>query len=74
MSADKKLSATQSAVLSNAASTTFISFYAAARVGGNGKTLSALTERGLLQKIEYPDGSKEWRITDAGKAALWGAA
>jgi hypothetical protein len=71
-----KLNASQMSVLTLAASRYEISYFDAARgtAFANGRTLSALVERALLEKIEYPDGSKNWRITDLGRKAVTEAA
>ena len=47
-----------------------IDFYDALRVGGNGKTLAALTAKGLLSKESYVGDSSVWSITPVGRAAL----
>lgn len=63
-----KLSESQVAVLALATRKSFFNFRDAIHVGGNGKTLHALTTRGLLEKCTYPDGSNDWCITAAGRS------
>jgi hypothetical protein len=67
-----KFSQSQSAVLLVAKDGQFFDYHDAARAGGNGKTLSTLVKKGLLTKNGYPDGSNDWSITDAGRAAING--
>lgn len=67
-----KLSQSQTAVLLEAKDRQFFDYHDAARVGGNGKTLSTLVKKGLLTKNGYPDGSNDWSITDSGRAAVDG--
>jgi hypothetical protein len=66
----RELSAAQSAVLLVAGNRKFFNYYEAASIGGNGRTLAAMVRAGLLVKNEYPDGSNDWSITDAGRAAI----
>jgi hypothetical protein len=68
-----KLTPSQSAVLAAANRQMFMPYSVACRAGGNGRTLAALCKMGLLEKIEYPDGSNDWQITIAGKRLALGA-
>jgi hypothetical protein len=66
----KKLTGAQIAVLSVAVSLGGrIDFHRAARSGGNGKTLSTLTERGYLTKLT-DRGMNDWDITESGRSAI----
>lgn len=64
---EKKLTPPQGAALLAASRRAFIDFHSVMRVGANGKTLAALCKLGLLEKVSYPDGSNDWKITDAGR-------
>ena len=68
----KKLSPSARAVLAKANEhpNGFIDWHAAARVGGNAATLKSLTTAKLLERLDHPDGSKDWKITPEGVAAL----
>lgn len=65
----QKLNTAQRGVLSIAASKFEVNYYDITKCA-TGRTLSALVDRGLLDKHTYPDGSNAWRITDAGRAAV----
>jgi hypothetical protein len=47
---------------------------AADRIGGwglfNRKTTEKLAEQGYFEKAQHPNYGNQWRITDAGRAAL----
>jgi hypothetical protein len=68
----KKPSAAQRAVLALASGKQFVSFHEAVGIGAPGPTLAAAVRAGWLTKNQYPDGSNDWSITDAGRAALKG--
>lgn len=69
-----RLTTPQVAVLKGAAGKTYFTFRDAVQVGGNGTTLASLTKRGLLVRNDYPDRSKDWQITQDGRAELARAA
>lgn len=74
MTEARKLTVTQKAVLEVAETRANlgwkIDYYRAAEVGGNGRTLDALTRFGYLEKGAFVAGASVWSITDAGRAAL----
>jgi hypothetical protein len=70
----KKLTRAQSDLLDTAASRPHVTYRDALNVGGSGRTLSSLVAAGLLEHARMVDDSREWRITDAGRAVVTGAA
>jgi hypothetical protein len=68
-----KLSEAQIALLRLALGRQFVSFHHAVQVGASGPTLAAAVRFGWMERIEYPDGSRDWTITDAGRAAITSA-
>lgn len=68
----KKLSPSARAVLAkaNEQPDRTIGWHDATQVGGNAATLKSLTTAKLLERLDHPDGSKDWKITPEGVAAL----
>ena len=64
-----KLTQVMMGTLSEADDRGEIGYSACARLGGSGRTLGALVDRGLLVRVTYSNGHR-WAITESGRAAL----